>query len=183
LVDLTRRVRLLTEDPTTKIPYVNGLRKFEWYANEAVFSNPMGGDIKSAYQKIKIYPMEDKKYDDAGSILSVTKMLLAKKLFIDQSCKGVARDLSSWSYDTDKLQQGHNLARAVGLIMSSLYQVGYIHPAEKPYKPYSRERTALLESIKQDVANGNWQAIEQRESVTASNKSGHTTGGGASGLW
>lgn len=131
---------------------VSGFDRFEFFGNSVFFSNN-GGDARSTYSKYNVNIRENFKYNEAGAILEVERLINQKKLYVDDKTiediplvTTLPYDMVEWGWGGGSAEPGYGLCRALCNIASALYE-GYVGETIKPMKAYSKEKSDYLQKI------------------------------------
>ena len=96
---------------------------------------------------------ENFKYNEAGAILEVERLINQKKLYVDDKTiediplvTTLPYDMVEWGWGGGSAEPGYGLCRALCNIASALYE-GYVGETIKPMKPYSKEKSDYLQKI------------------------------------
>jgi len=131
---------------------VSTFDRFEFFGNSVFFSNN-GGDARSTYSKYNVNIRENFKYNEAGAILEVERLINNKKLYVDDKTiediplvTTLPYDMVEWGWGGGSAEPGYGLCRALCNIASALYE-GYVGETIKPMKAYSKEKSDYLQKI------------------------------------
>jgi predicted phage terminase large subunit-like protein len=151
IIPLMKLVRDISNTP------IINLQNFQWYGSQLMFGNKTEssiGDIQSTYSKYGIYPYKNDRYDERGSVSIIATMIFREKFLVHDRCELLCRQMLSWSIVKNKFTEGHGMARALCLMVSSLGEIGAFNSITPKQKPYSQIRTKTLMNVENiDKAN------------------------------
>jgi predicted phage terminase large subunit-like protein len=162
VVSMTNRIKDITGG------VIRGFTGWEWYINDGAIGKA-GGDIRSAYRKMRINLRPNGKFDLNGSILYVKRLLSREKLLIHTKCGDFSRQMSSWTMGANKPEDGNYLCRAVCNVVSVLWEQGRINPTQDKLPAYSQKRTNYNTMVESEMANNN--PVSDRALVAGSSHS------------
>lgn len=141
---------------------ISNLKTFTWYGNDLMFSGETSGDIKDAYGKYDIYPVQNDKFDEQGSIVQIMQLRSWKKLLIDSNASETSRQMASWCFEGKYPQKdGFGLCFAMCNLVGALYRFGHVTEPDRLPKAYSKKKTEHQKRIEQMAKNGDWIGIEK----------------------
>lgn len=154
---------------------VMNLKKWDWYANGAAFSQS-GGDIRTAFAKYNISLVEPINYDEPGAITLLQRVMFKRGLKVHSRCGELSRHLKTWKYHNGKPEKGYGYARCLCNIMAILQESNSMEPQKKPFKPYSVRHTLYQEEMGKLAREGNFKERVRRQ-ITGSKKTQSETKG------
>jgi hypothetical protein len=172
VVGLTAMVRLIADDKSIRLNSRKRGEQFEWYANKAAFNvKSESGDLRTAYQKLKIHLRETPDLDLLGAITLSERLLQRKGILIHPRCETLNRQVRSWQFDGSTPANGFGAAMALCNIVSGLYEWKRFKSDPPKYKPYSKSKTQHQQVIEQQMKDGTYPKLQGKRRTRPGNNS------------
>lgn len=136
---------------------VTTLQRFEWYGNGFMFGrsdsrlsagtlrrNSLVEGMNTNYMREGVTLLENMGYNESGSILLTTNLILRNKIIVDNRAQETNRQIQAWYIEGNGPAAGFGMARAVINLASSLYAVGKMETLIKKLPEFSPEKARVL---------------------------------------
>jgi hypothetical protein len=124
--------------------------KYLHFGSPMMFSKAIG-KVSEGFINSNI-PLNEVKYDEAGSIFRLSSLFYNKGIIIHSRTFTLHEKIMTWTMDENlktpqPLIQGFGLCRALCLTASAIWESGFVVAAPKEPKPYARSKQAKKSGI------------------------------------
>ena len=116
-----------------------GQKKLNWYGNSLFFSPDFKlSGLDFAFIKEGVYLSDNPDYDEYGAVDMMNVLQRKGWFLLSNECPILKSQMSEWSIQSDKPDDGYAFARASCNIVSVLKESGKIEKAIRKHRPYSK---------------------------------------------